>query len=658
MSSLHHSHSSVGKYYPNKSQWALSHFETSSTSSADASRACQVLVDGVLCGASFGSKTSASTLIYHLASAHKLTLPDYLKPKSDGKQTTLNLQHLKPLSSKPTLAEVKDRDQLNAALVFVMNPTMPFELLDDPYFRRHFSHHGLTRKNISSKIAELDRLVREMILERSRGKVVSCVFDGGKDICGRKLIASGIIIADKCLFWELKDTKLEALDANYFADYCSNLRNQLLANKTKLLSVTTDNEVSQVAGIRKFIAEVAPEVLHFRCGPHTLELFMKDIVDYFPGFKHAIKVAEKISHAFEHSKDLKKQFRDAQGPKPLNVVKLSNTRKWSSTFLVLSRLHRLKAFVNMVITANPDADIPAVNWDDLDAVRILLWPLYREEMILQRDRSNAIHLARSMYLIKKDVDSYVSHLRSRNFDDRAKDLEHSFNGHYSHYLSSGVGRLSQILWPVPDGLFTNDDVMAAQEELTKLVDKQFTFWTDNAKALGFVEPFVRPDMTVEERKQRFKSRAIVELQRHLIEPTEPIIEARRLFSEEYSRMCKEVELTERMPRPNPKRKRNTDEEQSSGGLVVHYWREVFAALPLLSFVVVGVLCKCSASEAAAERMFSKEGFIHDGHRNRLSPQVVDQLVRVGQNWAEYSGEIVVRNERDDDETEEDVEVIE
>ena len=55
---------------------------------------------------------------------------------------------------------------------------------------------------------------------------------------------------------------------------------------------------------------------------------------------------------------------------------------------------------------------------------------------------------------------------------------------------------------------------------------------------------------------------------------------------------------------------------------------------------------------------SKEGFIHDGHRNRLSPQVVDQLVRVGQNWAEYSGEIVVRNERDDDETEEDVEVIE
>jgi hypothetical protein len=44
-------------------------------------------------------------------------------------------------------------------------------------------------------------------------------------------------------------------------------------------------------------------------------------------------------------------------------------------------------------------------------------------------------------------------------------------------------------------------------------------------------------------------------------------------------------------------------------------------------LIARLLLACCASEAGVERMFSKEGFIHDSYRNRLGNGLLLALVR-------------------------------
>ena len=69
-----------------------------------------------------------------------------------------------------------------------------------------------------------------------------------------------------------------------------------------------------------------------------------------------------------------------------------------------------------------------------------------------------------------------------------------------------------------------------------------------------------------------------------------------------------------------------DENDDSCTHVHQYWSAVSSKLPLLS-MIARMLLACCASEAGVERMFSKEGFIHDSYRNRLGNGLLLALVR-------------------------------
>ena len=99
-----------------------------------------------------------------------------------------------------------------------------------------------------------------------------------------------------------------------------------------------------------------------------------------------------------------------------------NTRKWSICLLLIARLFRLKAAVDYVISEFEEDGLPSIDWIRLEAARAVLWPIY---MFLQRDRANAIHLARSFQVVWRNVDLYVNHLRAAG--------EH---GHLADHLQS------------------------------------------------------------------------------------------------------------------------------------------------------------------------------------------------------------------------------
>jgi hypothetical protein len=75
-----------------------------------------------------------------------------------------------------------------------------------------------------------------------------------------------------------------------------------------------------------------------------------------------------------------------------------------------------------------------------------------------------------------------------------------------------------------------------------------------------------------------------------------------------------------------KRSRPDEADDGPRSHVHQYWAAVTSKLPLLS-MIARLLLACCASEAAVERLFSKEGFIHDCYRNRLSKDILTALVR-------------------------------
>jgi hypothetical protein len=63
------------------------------------------------------------------------------------------------------------------------------------------------------------------------------------------------------------------------------------------------------------------------------------------------------------------------------------------------------------------------------------------------------------------------------------------------------------------------------------------------------------------------------------------------------------------------------DDDNSCAHVHQYWAAVASKLPLLA-MIARILLACCASEAAVERMFSKEGFIHNSYRNRLDTDIM------------------------------------
>jgi len=342
-----------------------------------------------------------------------------------------------------------------------------------------------------------------------------------------------------------------------------------------------------------------------------MELLSEDLAQAYPELEKVMQQAKVAAISFKNHKVLLKVLLDIQkaaGSTPLRVYVPANTRKWSSSYLVICRMLRLKPFITLL---HKDLPVPQIDWASFEATKEILFQFYSREQILQRDVSNAIHLAFFWRGLTKMIEKAIELHPGTEATDRLKER---MNTHNKKMHSSSVYSLCLALWPTPS--LTVVENKQAFKELSSLISCQYNMLVMYREAVCL--PFNYDEKT----KDSFFLEAHANLTLHLQPDVAEITLAKKYFKQVSEKAEHGLREGERFPR-----------KSASTPIcnIAKYWQSVAIDMPALS-VIVWVLTKCAATEAGAERFFSTEAAVHGKLRNRLRFDLVKAILKIHWNW--------------------------
>ena len=624
----------------------------------------------MLCQATFAEHTSSTSIEYHLRNKHKAFF-ESAAPKSTKRPCT----DQQSLHNCLDNAAIKDAFN-NVVENFIHHPSLPISLCDSIAFRRTLkSSAGVTSRNVRQAILVKDADVMKTLRRLLQCKLVGLQIDGGKTISNAKVLGIGFTLQGKFYCWKVFECDKGAVwDAEFYRGVIKECIEEIEECGAVVVSVSADNESSSSSGI-KLVQGQLSHLLHNRCYCHTCELLILDLqkttadrpAPAMPMLAAVDEQCNKIVVYIRGNKYAGSALARAQGTNALVLLKPSNTRKWSSTFLVLCRFLKLFEFIMAIedficVGAPPPVEQTRAKTEWLamkqhvpnrmhvEAVRDFLYWIYVAEQVLQRDVSSVIHAASLFESICMSLGQLLNGRPLPAMIQQSMDAGRVAEAclvRREMLKQSGVYMLALFCWP--------SDVVdpqlhaSATRELRAFVTQSWPKW--QAHATNFELPEAcRVDCNDAPEMQRslaaFLFAACSELTTYTSNHND-IKAARDLFFD-HSRVVQASLVRDAAIGVVKGR-------VAQGVSVAQFWSSIASSLPHLFVVVKVLLCVC-ASEAAVERMFSKEGFIHNKYRNRLSHLFVEALVRCCINTQALVGTLVydiLNEESSDDDAEDD-----
>jgi hypothetical protein len=619
-----------------------------------------------LCKANWGTATSVSNIAEHFKKFHRQVYEQ--RPGAEhARQPSIHAA----FNNQDALAAFDDVVNL-----FIHHPALPLSLPTSKYFRKVLkSSSRVTYASVRQAIIAKDEQYLRHMKSLLSGRKVGIQIDGGKDIGHGKIIGVCIIVDRCCFCWDIIPCDdATVLNEAYYKDLLQRIVSELEALGAVVVSVTLDNEASPSAGVR-LLQSIKPYLIHNRCYAHTAELMINDLqavstrdgqqTPAIPVLQVVVQKVHTLVSSIINNKYLRAALDAAQrdrGLRALKVVRPANTRKWSSAFLMLARFVKLHEHIARMETFIAAGAVPEQGERDAraawlilkrdsmpartecEAVRELLYWVYVGEQTVQRDGSSVIHGAfmfediccgissraadnhRVPLLVRHGMD----HARVQDILDRRREL----------LQTSGIYWLSLALWPLPPSVAL-DKHDEANTEIEAYVTKCWSHWQANRVVMG-LPPRWHCDLSNAQetaaKLEQFINAAQEELTQHLAMPSVSVSRAKTSFQVRSESIAARLIEDDRIV----KRGRVvTDSEDDSDSVHVHgYWAAVTGSLPALS-VIARSLLACCATEAAVERLFSKEGFIHNSYRNRLAHDIRLSLVRACINTHALDDEPIV-----------------
>jgi hypothetical protein len=598
----------------------------------------------------WSEKTSSTVIESHFESVHlKLWKQRPIAKAIPSSQT--------PIAEALKIADVQGQFDRVVEL-FIRHPGLPLTLCNSNHFKLILKCPIQVKyRNVRKAIIEKDEKYFAQFKERLKGKKVGIQIDGAKAVNGIKQIGVCVVVDGECFCFKIVFVGLhEILSAEWYKDLLLDLVNELELLGAIAVSVTMDNEASPNAGMR-LLLEIKPHLIHNRCGPHTAELLIEDLqsvgtvrhptLPAIPLLHDVIKNVHDVVTCILNSKYLKAALFEAQKgrlvQRPLTLVKPANTRKWSTGFLMLSRFcslyNDIAAIENYLAAgthpANCEQEAKALwlstqkplvpNRIHVEAVMELLYWIYVGEQAMQKDGASIIHVTHIFEDICCALESDLPNHRVpriiRNDMDSTR-VRASVQARRELLQTSGLYWLSLVLWPKPTS-YAYDHHSDANNELEEFITRCWPQWQQNRDELRLPSRYHVLNASDNQAKlDDFTNDVQEELTEHLLSTSQTITRHQTSFESRSAAVLARLRAGDRVV----KRSRPDETDADPCRHVRQYWAAVTSQLPLLS-MIARLLLACCGSEAAVERLFSQEGFIHDCYRNSLNEDVLLALVR-------------------------------
>jgi hypothetical protein len=539
------------------------------------------------------------------------------------------------------------------------HPAMPLKFFDSKEFLAPWvARAGVTRESVTTAILLHDREMLTDLKQHIHNRLVGGQIDGGKDVNSDKQIGEGLVVDARFYCWDLEQPETGTYYGEEF--YRDKIKGFIVGVEecgALMAGITMDNEPALNAGMRALLQDQRfKHVVHNRCTVHTGELLLCDVQHNIPKLQLCVAACHDIVTAVRNKKvfkDALKLSQEAAGFKPKRLIKCVNTRKWSSGFLMLSRVQQVYphlAALGQFVSAD---DQPARReWDSTFALRLIndvsptvlqacvnvLYWIYIGEQVLQRDSSSVIHASHVFEEIcailgNHDVSDAQKISPILLADANIAEIALCISKRRETVLSSGVYNISLCMWPLTDNQLV--DTVRGMDELENLVDKCWDMWQAKKEVFGSAIPIqyrvrnVNDHVEMQMKRDAFKNDACSQLTSHMIASSQRIVRAKSAFTQTSRAIFRQLCAV-----GVPKVLRGT--LQPDRFKLIDYWKTIQAEVPAL-FVVFLALNAICATEAGCERIFSKEGFIHHELRNRMHHNLVVAIMRIAMNDTDFDG---------------------
>jgi hypothetical protein len=547
--------------------------------------------------------------------------------------------------------------------VFIHHPGLPLSLAQSKHFRKVLKSPGrVTQAAVRQALKDKDRLYFYQFKAQLNGRKVGIQIDGGKNVNHNKVIGVCVVVERLSYCWDIVPVQdSTVLTETFYKELLLRVVRDIEACDAVVVSVTLDNEASPNAGVRELLASLS-YLIHNRCYAHTAELVINDLqstgtqraqhAPAMPMLHDVVENVHKLVTAVLNNKYLRAGLEASQRDRaatPLKLVKHANTRKWSSSFLMLARFVKLyddiatmDRFIAVEAATEAGERAAKVEWllqkeqlmphrSHCEAVRELLYWIYVGEQTVQRDGASVLHGtfvfeeicgallsdAGANHRVPRIIQDNMNRDKVREIVEARRDL----------LKTSGIYHLSLVLWPQPLPIAL-DCHLEACTELETYVRKCWAQWQAKRHVMGLAQRYWCDTQNAQDmaaKLEQFITKAQEELTEHLVMPATPTVSrAKATFQTRSQVVAARLIAGERVV----KRGRvDVDLDDDRDSVHVHgYWAAVTSCVPALA-LIARTLLACCATEAAVERLFSKEGFIHDSYRNRLGHDVLLALVR-------------------------------
>jgi hypothetical protein len=246
--------------------------------------------------------------------------------------------------------QLKTEEALCCQTDFFVYDMVPLQLADSPYLRAWLeafikgTGEIASRKQLAIRVHARAEEVKGRVIGKLRAcRGVTVGVDGWTNVRHDKVINLCPVGRSVAYYWDSVVLKRGATAEEQAGPIADGIRSIVKAG-ILVVGIVTDNEAVNGAIHRRLIGEF-PFLIHIPCAAHTLQLCVRKAMKLDP-ISPCVKALLALLLAFKHSKDLRVMLKDQQGvmrrnQQPLQLITVVPTR-WNSVLFAANRVLLLK----------------------------------------------------------------------------------------------------------------------------------------------------------------------------------------------------------------------------------------------------------------------------------------------------------------------------